>query len=112
MTVRGYEPLVADYVRNRLGEQITVDHVATKYGEVAYYHNDSQHIFIFDNKTPFSLEEINEKLFAVHFSNELIYRSGTKLLTFEPDYLRLREVTYLLHHLKQMEKQNGNLSHS
>ncbi|RZN75246.1 hypothetical protein [Avibacterium paragallinarum] len=110
MKQRGYETLVAGYVKSKLGENITTSQIATQYGEVSLYHNNKLYIAVFDNPTTLQIDDINRQLFAVHFTHELIYRTGRKLLTFETQRLLKPEVSYLLRHLKQMEKNNANLS--
>ena len=112
MKQKGYEKLISNYVNSKLGNDVMVGRIDTRYGSATVYYNNNKHVIVFDNYTKLTIYEINRQGLAVFFTDELVYKSGKKLLVFETHHFLKGEVSYLLKHLKQLEVKNDNLSHT
>ncbi len=102
MPTRKFKTPVGDYLRSRLGNHFIANYYISALGVIVnHYHNNVLHIFTFFNLTQYGLDEINQRLPTIKFSNEIV-TSGRKILTFETDKENKDHVELLAYKLMQL----------
>lgn len=102
MAQRKFKTPVGDYLRSKLGNHFIGNYYISALGVIVnHYHNNARHIFTFFNLTQYGLDEINQRLPAVKFSNEIV-TSGRKILTFETNKENKDHVELLAYKLTQL----------